>query len=309
MARGNFKARRHSKHSTANEFGIERKQPRDWISKKPDLLKFQEAKSQQKTVSRYMIQAKAHTLYATSQYQEKYGEIQNNKFSQKWVDRFMFRNNLRCKNDYPLSLIGNMDETAMFFSMSSNTTIEQRADRTKLPPLIIFKLVKVSCKNFPDSVIIRANPSGWMNENKMLWWIENIWTRRAQCGNNLCSLLILDLFAGYKTDPVKRHFWEKNTDLALIPKGLTSRLQPLNVSMNKSENNNESNGEPDSENNIDGEDMNENEKFTQDSQVIPSIGTVIMSNVDTFAFSEEVEIVFETEPSSSEIDSKANSDL
>ncbi|CAG8468129.1 790_t:CDS:1, partial [Cetraspora pellucida] len=44
---------------------------------------FREAQSQQKTVSQYIIQAKARTLYATSHYQEKYGEIQNNKFLQK----------------------------------------------------------------------------------------------------------------------------------------------------------------------------------------------------------------------------------
>ncbi|CAG8815622.1 18049_t:CDS:1, partial [Gigaspora rosea] len=49
---------------------------------------FREARSQQKTVSRHMIQAKARTLCATSRYQEKYGGIQNNKFSQKWVDGF-----------------------------------------------------------------------------------------------------------------------------------------------------------------------------------------------------------------------------
>ena len=75
----------HSKHSTAEEFQIETKQLRDWISKKSKLMKaapyiqklsvgakakypeleielmkwFEELRSQQKTVSRYMIQAKA----------------------------------------------------------------------------------------------------------------------------------------------------------------------------------------------------------------------------------------------------------
>ena len=73
-----------------------------------------------------------------------------------------------------------------------------------------------------------------MNEHEMLWWVENIWTRQAQCRNNPRSLLILDLFAGHKTDSVKWRFWKKNTDLALIPKGLTSRLQPLDVFINKS---------------------------------------------------------------------------
>ncbi|CAG8606958.1 7161_t:CDS:2, partial [Dentiscutata erythropus] len=55
--------------------------------------------SKQKTVSQYMIQAKARTLCTTSQYQEKYGEIQNNKFSQKWVDRFIFGRRIEKQND------------------------------------------------------------------------------------------------------------------------------------------------------------------------------------------------------------------
>ena len=89
-------------------------------------------------------------------------------------------------------LIGNIDETAVAFNMTYNTTIEEKgtktiaiastghensnftvvlvclADGTKLPPVIIFKLVNVPRKEFPDGVVVRANPSGWMNENEML---------------------------------------------------------------------------------------------------------------------------------------------
>ncbi|CAG8819264.1 7820_t:CDS:1, partial [Gigaspora rosea] len=110
----------HSKHSTAEEFQIETNQLCDWISKKSKLIKaapyiqklsvsakakypeleielmkwFEELRSQQKTVSWYMIQAKARTLSATSRFKEKYGGIKNHKFSQKWVDGFMSKNNL-----------------------------------------------------------------------------------------------------------------------------------------------------------------------------------------------------------------------
>ena len=48
------------------------------------------------------------------------------------------------------------------------------ADETKLPPLIIFKLKKVPKGKFLSDVIVRANPTGWMNENEMLYWIENV---------------------------------------------------------------------------------------------------------------------------------------
>ena len=68
----------------------------------------------------------------------------------------------------------------------------------------------------------------------MGWWIENVWTQRARRINNPKSLLVLDAFSAHRTDTVKRRIDRKNTDIAIIPGGLTSRLQPLDVSMNKS---------------------------------------------------------------------------
>ena len=40
------------------------------------------------------------------------------------------------------------------------------ANRTKLPLVIIFKLVNVLQEKFSDGVIIQANAKGWVNENK-----------------------------------------------------------------------------------------------------------------------------------------------
>jgi hypothetical protein len=72
-----------------------------------------------------------------------------------------------------------------------------------------------------------------MNENEMLFWIENVWVKRARLSNPQ-SLLVLDSFSAHIVESVKRRFREKNTDIAVIPGGLTSRLQPLDVSVNKS---------------------------------------------------------------------------
>ena len=108
------------------------------------------------------------------------------------------------------------------------------ADGTKLPPVIIFKLVNVPQEEFSDGVIIRTNAKGWMNKDEMSWWIENVWTQRASRASNPRSLLVLDAFTAYRTDTVKRRFYRKNTVLAIISKGLISRLQPLDVSLNKS---------------------------------------------------------------------------
>ena len=108
------------------------------------------------------------------------------------------------------------------------------ANDTKLPLIIIFKLVNVPSEQFPAGVHTRANKSGWMDEKEMIWWMENVWCQRANLGSNSRSLLILDSFSAHKTDTIKHCFKERNTDIAIIPGGLTLRLQPLDVFLNKS---------------------------------------------------------------------------
>lgn len=44
---------------------------------------------------------------------------------------------------------------------------------------------------------------------------------------------MLDSFEAHKTEEVKRSFKCENTDLAVIPMGLTSVLQHLDVCLNK----------------------------------------------------------------------------
>ena len=73
-----------------------------------------------------------------------------------------------------------------------------------------------------------------MNEDEMSWWVENVWIQRASRASNPRSLLVLDTFTAHRTDTVKRRFYRKNTDLAIIPEGLTSRFQPLDILLNKS---------------------------------------------------------------------------
>ncbi|GES88802.1 pogo transposable element with KRAB domain [Rhizophagus clarus] len=100
-----------------------------------------------------------------------------------------------------------MDETPVSFDLPTNTTVDE-LDGTKLPLLIIFKLKNIPRGNFPPGVIIRTNQKGWMNENEMLFWIENVWVKRVSA--------------------------KKKTDIAVISGGLISRLQPLDISVNKS---------------------------------------------------------------------------
>ena len=110
----------HSKRSTADKFGIQPKQLRDWLRNKEKLVNvapcvqklnlgahpkfphledelmewFTEARNQLKTVTRYLIQAKARSLSKKTSYQLEYPSVRNAKFSRKWVDGFISRHNL-----------------------------------------------------------------------------------------------------------------------------------------------------------------------------------------------------------------------
>ncbi|CAI2199368.1 19583_t:CDS:2, partial [Funneliformis geosporum] len=64
------------------------------------------------------------------------------------------------------------------------------------------------------------NAKGWVNEDKMIYWVENVWFRKTVDLSNPNSLLVLDSF--------------RATNMTVIPGGLTLKLQPLDISINKS---------------------------------------------------------------------------
>ncbi|KAH8039759.1 hypothetical protein HPB51_008691 [Rhipicephalus microplus] len=72
-----------------------------------------------------------------------------------------------------------------------------------------------------------------MDEAMMLEWIRLVWNRRASALLRLRSMLVLDAFRGHLTDAVKRALDDGKMHLAVIPSGMTSTLQPLDVALNK----------------------------------------------------------------------------
>ncbi|CAI2202023.1 3594_t:CDS:2, partial [Funneliformis geosporum] len=62
-------------------------------------------------------------------------------------------------------------------------------------PVIIFKLKNIPHEIFPDGVKIRVNEKGWVNKEEMLY--------------------------------IKNRLDEKQINIAVIPEGLTGRLQLL----------------------------------------------------------------------------------
>lgn len=156
-----------------------------------------------------------------------------------------------------MSQIGNMDETPVMFDMIGNRSVEVKgaktvpfkttghekshftvvlsclANGTKLRPMVIFKRKTMPNGNFPNGVFIHVHEKGWMDENGMHLWIKNIWENRPGGLRKPPSLLVWDMFRSHRTEPIKKRIKDCKTDLAVIPGGLTSLIQPLDVSINK----------------------------------------------------------------------------
>ncbi|XP_030066606.1 pogo transposable element with KRAB domain [Microcaecilia unicolor] len=163
----------------------------------------------------------------------------------------------RKKNGFEISQIGNMDEVPLTFDVPSNKTVDVKgaktitvktsghekthytvvlsccADGTKLPPMLIFKRKTMLKEAIPRGVIVHVHDKGWMDENGMKIWIEKVWSKRPGGLLKKPALLVLDQFRAHITEATKKRFKEEKTHLAIIPGGLTSQLQPLDVSINK----------------------------------------------------------------------------
>ena len=170
--------------------------------------------------------------------------------------RFVIR--MRKLRNYPLSNIGNMDETAVYFDMPGDSTLHHKGEKTviirttghekdkitvvlaamadgrKLPPLVVLKGKREpAASDIPRGVLVRMSTNGWVNEDIIKWWVVQVWRRSEDR-----KLLVWDAFRAHRTDAVKellsrRSEFGVNSDTAVIPGGCTSILQPADVSWNK----------------------------------------------------------------------------
>lgn len=178
------------------------------------------------------------------------------------------RNN-RINNGINSSIIGNMDETPIFFNMPISKTIIKKgakqviirtqgqeklrvsvilsilADGDKLPPLIIFKAkdkgtVYKHLNEEPEvksgKCFIECNSNAWATEEIIDRWFTKIWLKYLKSDDlfydNL-GYLILDKATSHVTDNIIAKYKNDNNFLTFIPSGLTRYLQPLDVVINK----------------------------------------------------------------------------
>ena len=82
-------------------------------------------------------------------------------------------------------------------------------------------------------VIVQAQEAGWIDQSLVLDWIKQVLQQHSGAVRNLNSMLILDSFCVYTTEGIKTLLKKGIMDLVVIPSGLTSMLQPLDVCINQ----------------------------------------------------------------------------
>jgi hypothetical protein len=64
-------------------------------------------------------------------------------------------------------------------------------------------------------------------------WLISVWDQRSDALTKPRSLLTTDAFCDHPSHRIRNRLRNKNTQLVIIPSGMTSQLQPLDVSINK----------------------------------------------------------------------------
>ena len=163
----------------------------------------------------------------------------------------------RKEHDFDLKYIGNADQTPLTFDIVTNSTVSAKGvksvpilstghdkdrftvmlaclgDGTKLPPYVVFKRKTLPKNlNFPKEVVVRCQAKGWMDETLVQDWLRTVWSKVGGLSRRK-SMLVWDSFRAHLSKPVRSTLRSINTECVVIPGGMTSMLQPLDVSINK----------------------------------------------------------------------------
>ena len=104
------------------------------------------------------------------------------------------------------------------------------SDGDALPPMIIFKGVRPLKLETSSGTLVAVQKKAWMDETLMHRWIEEVltpFTARRR------TLLILDSFSAHMTPDTEKLLKKRNAVPIFITGGCTSKLQPLDISINK----------------------------------------------------------------------------
>ena len=169
--------------------------------------------------------------------------------------------------DIPEDLVINWDHTGLNYVPVSNWTMaEEGSKRVEIvalddkrqitavfgctmggdfiPPQVIYSGKTSRClptTKFPDNLHVTYTPNRWANEETTLAYIDKILVpyvtqKRQQLSLDTQhpALVIFDRFKGQCTSHVLDSLRKNNIHIVVVPANCTDRLQPLDVSLNKS---------------------------------------------------------------------------
>ena len=155
---------------------------------------------------------------------------------------------------YNLSNMIAMDETAVFMGQGSKTTVEKkgsssiyvastgyesarvtcilaiRLDGTKIPPTIIVKGKKDKIERI-SGIYVLESEKAWCTQSVIRKWVDFVLPtilRGSQRG-----LLVWDSASTHRAKDMKNFLAERRIDQVMIPAGMTSYLQTLDLVINK----------------------------------------------------------------------------
>ena len=170
--------------------------------------------------------------------------------------------------EIPPELIINWDHTALKLVPSSNWTMEKKGikrieivainDKRQitcvlactmsghfLPVQLIYQGTTPKCHpnsvTFPDDWHITHTANHWANEQTTIEYNEKIILphvtqkrKHLNLDDSHSALVIFDVFKGQCTDNVFKLLEENNIEVVIVPSNCTNRLQPLDLTVNKS---------------------------------------------------------------------------
>ncbi len=162
---------------------------------------------------------------------------------------------LREAHSFQDTMVINMDETPLYFDMPGSHSVHKKGAREvrirstgaekrrltviltctaagdMLPPMVIFK-GKRALKNLriPPGVVVAVQPKAWNDASLTKVWIQKVLSRYTEKQH---ALLVWDTFTGHMTDDVSEELRRRNITVAMVPGGCTSKVQPLDVCLNK----------------------------------------------------------------------------
>jgi transposase-like protein len=88
-------------------------------------------------------------------------------------------------------------------------------------------------EGYPIDCELTVQENAWFDKGVMLDWIERVWKREVAVDPDEVYYLLIDSFTTHMTREVRQAFNDCNTEVDFIPPNYTSRLQMLDVGVNR----------------------------------------------------------------------------